>query len=338
MYSTLRPLLFRLDAERAHRWTLKLLSAAHQLGILQLMLPHAGSGPGSGAVELMGLTFPNRVGLAAGYDKNAACVDALGMLGFGFIEVGTVTPRPQPGNARPRIFRIPEAQAVVNRMGFPNEGVAALCARLRLRRFRGVCGVNIGKNAATPLEQAQADYAACLRAVYPYADYVAVNVSSPNTAGLRELQREGRLAPLLESLLETRSQLAQEHGRHVPLLVKLSPDLSDEELAATAAVIGKLRVEGVIATNTTIRRPSVPDRDGAREAGGLSGAPLLELAVAAVRKLRAELGAEVPIIGVGGIGSAPDALQMRAAGADLVQVYTGLVYRGPRLVRELSEL
>ncbi|MGB6451227.1 MAG: quinone-dependent dihydroorotate dehydrogenase [Steroidobacteraceae bacterium] len=338
MYSALRPLLFRLDAERAHRWTLKLLSAAHQLGVLQLALPNAGSGPGSGAVELMGLTFPNRVGLAAGYDKNAACVDALGTLGFGFIEVGTVTPKPQPGNARPRIFRIREAQAVVNRMGFPNEGVAALCAHLRLRRFRGVCGVNIGKNAATPLEQAEADYIACLRAVYPYADYVAVNVSSPNTAGLRELEREARLAPLLESLLETRSQLTQEHGRRVPLLVKLSPDLSDEELAATAAVIGKLKLEGVIATNTTIRRPSVADLPHAREAGGLSGAPLLELTMAAVRRLRTELGAEVPIIGVGGIGSAADALQMRAAGADLVQVYTGLVYRGPRLVRELSQL
>lgn len=338
MYSALRPMLFRLDAERAHRWTLKLLSAAHQLGVLQLLLPRAGSGPGSGAVELMGLKFPNRVGLAAGYDKNAACVDALGMLGFGFIEVGTVTPRAQPGNARPRIFRIREAQAVVNRMGFPNDGVATLCAHLRLRRFRGVCGVNIGKNAATPLEQAGADYAACLRAVYPYADYVAVNVSSPNTVGLRELQSEARLAPLLESLLENRSRLAQEHGRHVPLLVKLSPDLSDEELAATAAVIGKLEIEGVIATNTTTRRPRVADLPHAREAGGLSGAPLLELAMAAVRRLRAALGARVSIIGVGGIGSAADAVQMRAAGADLVQLYTGLVYRGPRLVRELSEL
>ncbi len=334
MYSALRPLLFRLDAERAHRWTLKLLNAAHQLGILQLAVPRAGASP----VELMGLSFPNRVGLAAGYDKNAVCVDALGALGFGFIEVGTVTPRPQPGNARPRIFRIRAAEAVINRMGFPNEGVAALCARLRLRRFAGVCGVNIGKNALTPLEQAEADYGACLRAVYPYADYVAVNVSSPNTAGLRELGEEARLARLLESLLETRSHLVTEHGRLVPLLVKLSPDLADEQLAATAAVVAKLRIDGVIATNTTIRRPQGVELPAAGEAGGLSGAPLLELATATVRKLRAALGARVPIIGVGGIGSAAGARQMFAAGADLVQLYTGLVYRGPRLVREICQL
>ena len=334
MYSVLRPLLFRLDAERAHRWTLKLLNAAHLLGILQLTMPRAGSSP----VQLMGLTFPNRVGLAAGYDKNAACIDALGALGFGFIEVGTVTPKPQPGNSRPRIFRIREAQAVINRMGFPNEGVAALCARLRLRRFRGVCGVNIGKNATTPLEQAEADYTACLRAVYPYADYVAVNVSSPNTADLRELEHEARLARLLESLLEARTGLAAEHGRRVPLLVKLSPDLSDEELGATATVIGRLRIDGVIATNTTVQRPRVAGLPGSAQEGGLSGAPLLELATATVRKLRAHLGAHVPIIGVGGIGSAADARQMLAAGADLLQVYSGLVYRGPRLVQELSRL
>ncbi len=334
MYSALRPLLFRLDAERAHGWTLKLLNAAHLLGLLQLAVPRAASRP----VQLMGLTFPNRVGLAAGYDKNAVCVDALGTLGFGFIEVGTVTPRPQAGNARPRIFRIPDAQAVINRMGFPNEGVAAVCARLRLRRFRGVCGVNIGKNAETPLERAETDYAACLRAVYPYADYVAVNVSSPNTAGLRELEQEERLAGLLESLLDIRSGLVNEHQRRVPLLVKLSPDLSDEALAATAAVIGKLRIDGVIATNTTIQRPRIAELPCAKQAGGLSGAPLLELATATVRKLRAQLGAQVPIIGVGGIASTDCARQMFAAGADLVQLYTGLVYRGPRLVRELSQL
>ncbi len=334
MYSALLRVLFRLDAERAHGWTLELLSAAHQLGVLQLAMPRAETSP----VELMGLTFPNRVGLAAGYDKNAVCIDALGMLGFGFIEVGTVTPRPQPGNARPRIFRIRDAQAVINRMGFPNEGVAAVCARLRLRRFRGICGVNIGKNAATPLEQADADYAACLRAVYPYADYVAVNVSSPNTVGLRELEQGTRLGALLERLLESRSRLVTEHGRRVPLLVKLSPDLSDEELTSTAAIIGKLRVDGVIATNTTIQRPLVANLPSAAEAGGLSGAPLLELATATVRKLRAQLGARVPIIGVGGIASVDCARQMLAAGADLVQLYTGLVYRGPRLVREISHL
>ena len=333
-YSALQPLLLRLEAERAHGLTLKLLSAAHLLGVLQLALPRPVLRP----VEVMGLRFANRVGLAAGFDKNAACVDALGQLGFGFIELGTVTPKPQPGNPRPRVFRIPQAQAVINRMGFPNEGVAALSVRLRLRRFRGICGVNIGKNAATPLEQAEQDYAACLRAVYPHADYVAVNVSSPNTAGLRDLQQEGHLRPLLEGLLEQRSRLAIEHGRRVPLLVKLSPDLTDEQLVAATAVIRELRIDGVIATNTTTQRPTVSALPVAQQAGGLSGAPLLALATTAVRKLRAQLGPQVAIIGVGGIGSAAGAREMLAAGADLLQLYTGLVYRGPGLVRELSQL
>ncbi len=335
MYArTLQPLLLRLDAERAHALTLKLLTTAHQLGVLQIAVPRPTLHP----VELMGLRFPNRVGLAAGFDKNAACVDALGMLGFGFLEVGTVTPKPQQGNPRPRIFRIPEAQAVINRMGFPNEGVAALCARLRMRRFAGILGVNIGKNAATPLEDAGTDYAACLRAVYPHADYVAVNVSSPNTAGLRELQREAQLRPLLEGLLHARARLAQEHGRRVPLLVKLSPDMSDEELSSAAGTIGALGIDGVIATNTTVQRPGVEALQIARQAGGLSGAPLLALATAAVRKLRAHLGTRVAIIGVGGIHSAACAREMLAAGADLLQLYTGLVYQGPALVRELSQV
>jgi dihydroorotate dehydrogenase len=330
----LQRLLLRLDAERAHALTLKLLATAHQLGVLQLSLPRPVLHP----VERMGLTFPNRVGLAAGFDKNGACVDALGMLGFGFLEVGTVTPKPQPGNPRPRIFRIPEAQAVINRMGFPNEGVAALCARLRMRRFAGILGVNIGKNAATPLEDANADYAACLRAVYPHADYVAVNVSSPNTPGLRDLQREGPLRQLLEFLLQARSHLAQEHGRRVPLLVKLSPDLTDEELYSAGETIGALGIEGVIATNTTLQRPGVEAVQTARQAGGLSGAPLLGLATATVRKLRAQLGSRVAIIGVGGIHSAASAGEMLAAGADLLQLYTGLAYQGPGLVRELCQV
>jgi dihydroorotate dehydrogenase len=334
MYRALQPLLLRLDAERAHALTLKLLRASHRLGVLQWMQPQAVSRP----IELMGLKFPNRVGLAAGFDKNAACVDALATLGFGFLELGTVTLRPQPGNPRPRIFRIPEAQAVINRMGFPNEGAAALCARLRMRRFGGICGVNIGKNAATPLEQAEADYVACLSTVYPYADYVAVNVSSPNTAGLRELQREGQLRALLESLLRARSRLSVEHGRRVPLLVKLSPDLTEEELSSAAAVITELHIDGVIATNSTLARPGLEQIPAARETGGLSGAPLLALATATVRNLRARLGARVAIIGVGGIHSADSARQMLAAGADLLQLYTGLVYRGPRLVSELAQV
>ncbi len=332
MYAALQPLLMRLDPERAHGITLNLLRAAHRLRLLRR--PHAAREP----VRLMGLEFANRVGLAAGFDKNGACIDGLGELGFGFIEVGTVTPKPQPGNPRPRVFRLRSARAVVNRMGFPNEGVAALVERLRVRRFRGVCGVNIGKNAATPLEEAGADYAAGLQAVYAYADYVAINISSPNTARLRELQQESRLTPLLESLLELRGRLAADHGRHAPLLVKLSPDLTEDELATTAGVIRALGIEGVIATNTTLRRPGVAGLPGAGEAGGLSGSPLLELSAGVVRRLRAELGTRTVIIGVGGIGSSAAAREMFAAGADLVQVYTGLVYRGPRLVRELAAL
>lgn len=332
MYALVQPLLMRLDPERAHGTTLALLNAAHALGLL------AQPRPDGEPVRLMGLEFANRVGLAAGFDKNGVCIDALGRLGFGFVEVGTVTPRAQAGNPRPRVFRLRDARAVINRMGFPNEGVEALAARLRARRFSGICGVNIGKNAATPLEQAGSDYAACLQAVYAYADYVTVNISSPNTSGLRELQREARLAPLLASLLELRGRLATEHGRHVPLLVKLAPDLSDEELTATAGVIGALGIEGVIATNTTTRRPGVEGMRGAAEAGGLSGAPLFELSLGVVERLRSLLGARAVIIGVGGIGSAERGRRMLAAGADLVQVYTGLVYEGPRLVRALARL
>jgi len=333
MYALLRPLLFRLDAERAHVWTLRLLNAAHLLGVLQLIARPEPRAP----VKLMGLEFPNRLGLAAGFDKNAVCVDAIGALGFGFVEVGTVTPRPQPGNPRPRVFRLPQAQAIINRMGFPNEGVAATCSRLRLRRFRGVCGVNIGKNAATPLEEAASDYATCLEAVYPYADYIALNLSSPNTAGLRELQSEVRLPPLLDSLLGLRARLAQEQHRRVPLLAKLSPDLDDEALGATARVIAAAGIDGVIATNTTTRRPAVAGLAHAAEGGGLSGAPLLPLATRTVRALRAELPSGMLLIGVGGIASAADAREMLAAGADLIQLYTGLVYRGPGLVRELVQ-
>ena len=333
MYGALQPLLMRLDPERAHALTLDLLRVAERLRLLPQ--PRASGS----SIERMGLEFANRVGLAAGFDKNAVCIDALGRLGFGFIEVGTVTPRPQPGNSRPRVFRLREARSVVNRMGFPNEGVEALTAHLARRRWRGVCGVNIGKNATTPLDEAGADYAACLKAVYARADYVALNISSPNTAHLRELQQEARLTPLLESLLELRGRLATEHGgRHVPLLVKLSPDLSDEDLTATARIIATLGIEGVIATNTTTRRPNLEGDASAGEQGGLSGTPLLELSLGAVRRLRAELGARPVIIGVGGIDSVAAARAMLAAGADLIQVYTGLVYRGPRLVRELASL
>lgn len=332
MYALARALLFALDAERAHGLTLAGLRVSHRLGLLGL----AGAPPPVPAVQLMGLSFANRVGLAAGFDKNATCIDAMGALGFGFVEVGTLTPRAQQGNPRPRVFRLPQARAVINAMGFPNEGVAAAVVRLRRRRYGGVCGVNIGKNAATPLEQATGDYVTALQAVYEYADYVAVNISSPNTQGLRQLQQGGQLRPLLLALLATRAELAERVGWRVPLLVKLSPDLAVDELAGTAQVIGELQLDGVIATNTTLDRTLVAGLPDAQRPGGLSGAPLRERAVAVVRELRALLGPTMPLIGVGGISSAADAAAMLAAGADLIQVYTGLIYRGPALVRELA--
>src|SRR5580658_5375206 len=331
MYALARPLLFALDAEVAHRLTLTSLRVAHRLGLLSLMrAPQSAQ-----AIDLMGLTFTNRMGLAAGFDKNGTCVDAMGALGFGFVEVGTVTPKPQEGNPKPRVFRLPRARAVVNRMGFPNEGAAAALLRLRRRRFTGVCGVNIGKNAATPLEQATADYVAAFQTVYEYADYVTINISSPNTQGLRQLQQGEQLRPLFQALLQSRAQLADRVGWSVPLVVKLSPDLSPDDLAATAQVIGELALDGVIATNTTLDRVAVTGQKHADRPGGLSGAPLRERAATVVRDLRALLGPDMPLIGVGGIGSAADAAAMFAAGADLIQIYTGLIYRGPALVREL---
>ncbi|HTC44999.1 MAG TPA: quinone-dependent dihydroorotate dehydrogenase [Steroidobacteraceae bacterium] len=331
MYALARPLLFALDAEVAHRVTLSSVRVAHRLGLLGVM-----SAPQSGQpIDLMGLTFTNRIGLAAGFDKNGTCVDAMGALGFGFVEVGTVTPKPQEGNPKPRIFRLPRARAVVNRMGFPNEGAAAAVLRLRRRRFTGVCGVNIGKNAATPLEQATADYVAAFRCVYEYADYVTINISSPNTQGLRQLQQGEQLRPLLQALLQTRAELAERIGWRVPLVVKLSPDLAPDALAATAQVIGELALDGVIATNTTLDRAAVTGLKHADRPGGLSGEPLRERARAVVHQLRTLLGPDMPLIGVGGIASAADAAAMFAAGADLIQIYTGLIYRGPALVREL---
>jgi len=279
----------------------------------------------------MGMRFPNRVGLAAGFDKNATAVDGLGRLGFGFIEVGTVTPRPQRGQGKPRLFRLPAAHALVNRLGFPNDGAGAVAARLRRRRYRGVVGINIGKNADTPLARAVDDYVSCLRTLRSVADYITINVSSPNTAGLRELQGGDYLRPLLTSLIEERDRGAATEGRKLPLLVKLSPDLSADELRGITDLLKALPIDGVVATNTTV------GRDGTRSVadgytGGLSGQPLKSLALDVVTQLRAQLGRHFPIIGVGGIDSPEAALSMRHAGADLIQVYTGLIYRGPSLV------
>jgi len=337
-YRYLRPLLFALPPEMAHAVTLDGLQLAHRIGLLPLLVPHTNSTP----LTLMGLRFPNRLGIAAGLDKNVTCIDALGALGFGFIEVGTITPQPQPGNARPRLFRSLSDHALINRMGFPNDGTQAVCERLSKRRYHGIRGVSIGKNATTPLSDAAADYVACLAAVYPYADYVAINISSPNTAELRRLQQGELLRSLLSTLVASRVALTREHERHVPLLIKLTADLDDVELADAARVAVACGIDGIIATNTTVRRDGLKHSSGrssgpssGREAGGLSGAPLFARALQAVRCIRAEVGSEFPLIGVGGIASAENAVAMRAAGADLLQIYTGLIYRGPALIGEI---
>lgn len=282
----------------------------------------------------MGLRFPNPVGLAAGLDKNARYIDALAALGFGFIEVGTVTPRPQPGNPRPRLFRIDQAQAVINRMGFNNEGVDRLVDNVRRTRFRGVLGINIGKNFDTPLERAAEDYVHCLRKVYPLASYVTVNISSPNTKGLRELQESAQLEGLLSAVAGERRRLADAHGRQVPLAVKIAPDLDGAQIGAIAELLDRHHIDAVIATNTTTARHGVAGLAHGDEAGGLSGAPLTQRATAIVRQLAQALGNALPVIGVGGIMNGADARQKIAAGASLVQLYTGLIYRGPALVGE----
>ena len=325
-YGVARALLFLLPPERAHALT---LSAVRTLGRI--------SSPRSGAsIATMGLAFVNRVGLAAGFDKNGTALDGWFALGFGHVEVGTVTPRPQPGAPLPRVFRLPACHALINRMGFPNEGAERIAARLGSRQRAGIVGVNIGKNAATPLDRAVDDYLFCLRVLYPVADYVAVNVSSPNTAGLRSLQDAEQLGPLLSALAEESRVLEKRSSRRVPLLLKLSPDLADEELRRAGAIAAATPIAGVIATNSTLSREGVPAEPPANEAGGLSGRPLLSKSLGTVRTLRATVGPAMPIFGVGGVASVADARLMRAAGADLVQIYTGLVYRGPRLVRELA--
>lgn len=331
MYRLVRPLLFRLSPEHAQHVALSALQAR---GWLTGPLERAATSP----VELLGLRFPNRIGLAAGFDKSARHVDALATLGFGFIEVGTVTPRPQPGNPPPTIFRLIEDEALINRMGFPNEGAAAAARRLARRRYTGICGVNIGKNRDTPLEEAARDYIECLRTVYAVADYVAINISSPNTPGLRDLQQLEHLRRLLIEIADVREQLAPLNGKRVPLLVKLAPDIEDRALEAIAAELRQLPVDGVIATNTTTQRPASLRSRAAGEPGGLSGRPLQPLSLHVVRLLRETLGSGFPIIGVGGVMSAHDGQRLREAGADLVQVFTGLIYRGPALVRELRQL
>ncbi len=331
MYSLARPLLFTLDAERAHGAGLSALELAYRTGTTALLAGRVSPLPST----VFGLNFPNPVGLAAGLDKNGEHIEALFALGFGFVEIGTVTPRPQQGNPTPRLFRLPRHNAIINRMGFNNDGVDTLVRNVgRVRHRAGPLGINIGKNKDTPNEDALSDYLHCMERVYPLADYITVNISSPNTAGLRELQEEQALQRLVAGLREAQEQLAAKHGRRVPMLVKVAPDLSDRDIDAAARVLSELSVDGVIATNTTINRQSVETDPLSREAGGLSGAPLLGQSTLVLRRLRARLSETIPLIGVGGIQSGADAVAKMSAGAALVQCYSGLIFRGPALISE----
>ena len=334
-YALTRPLLFGMDAEAAHDFTMDMLARGQHTPLQWAWCNETVHDP----IQLAGLTFPNRVGLAAGLDKNARCIDALGAMGFGFVEVGTVTPKPQPGNPKPRMFRLPERQALINRFGFNNEGLEAFLGNVQRSRFRTAArqhrmllGLNIGKNATTPIEDATRDYLTCLEGVYPHADYVTVNISSPNTQNLRALQSDAALEALLAAIAERREALAAQQGRRVPVFVKIAPDLQDEQVAVIAATLQRHGMDGVIATNTTISREAVKGLRHAEETGGLSGAPVYEASNRVISQLRAALGQGFPIIGVGGILSAEDAVGKIRAGADVVQIYTGLVYQGPALV------
>lgn len=333
MYSLAKKILFTLSGEAAHQLALESLDAAARLRLLRPFVTPRLEAP----VEVMGLTFPNAVGLAAGLDKNADHLNSLGQLGFGFIEVGTVTPKAQPGNPKPRLFRIPEQEAIINRMGFNNKGLEHLLAQVAKRQFDGLLGINLGKNLTTPVEQAANDYLTGLQAVYAQADYVTVNISSPNTPGLRTLQYGEALKSLLQPLKEAQARLADQHQRHVPMLVKVAPDMDDEELRSLATTLRELKIDGVIATNTTLDKSNVDGLQHGDEQGGLSGRPLTEKALEITRKLADELEGDLPIISVGGIFSAEDAVERIQAGASLIQLYTGFIYRGPSLIHECAE-
>lgn len=335
LYNIARPFLFAIDPEAAHNLTLPALRCASKWGLTSSFVK-----PGDDPRNVMGITFPNPVGLAAGLDKDGAYIDGLATLGFGFIEVGTVTPRAQPGNPMPRMFRLPKAQAIINRMGFNNHGVDAFVSNVQASRFyqnkEGVLGLNIGKNADTPIERAVDDYLICLRKVYPYASYVTVNISSPNTKNLRQLQGASELDALLSQLKDAQQRLADEHKRYVPIALKIAPDMDAEQISAVAQALLRHHIDGVIATNTTVSREAVKNLEHAEEMGGLSGAPVFEASNTVIRTLKNELGDAIPIIGVGGILSAADAQAKIDAGASLVQLYTGLIYQGPALVRECA--
>jgi len=333
MYSFIRDLLFKLDAETSHEFSLDLLGAAERLKLINLFVPVIPPNP----VTVMGLNFPNPIGLAAGLDKNGDFFNALGAMGFGFVEIGTITPRPQAGNPKPRLFRIPEAQAIINRMGFNNKGVDHLVEQVKRRRYQGILGINIGKNALTPVENAADDYGINMRKVYAHADYITVNISSPNTQGLRDLQFGDSLDRLLESIKKEQLALQQIHNRYTPVAVKIAPDMDDTAIRQVAASLVAQGIDGVIATNTTIGRDGVEQYSTSQEVGGLSGLPVRDKSTHVIRALYAELGDKLPIIGVGGICDGDSAVEKIRAGAKLLQVYSGFIYRGPELIREIAQ-
>lgn len=331
LYALAKPLLFQFDAEKVHDLTLRTLKNAEKLGLLSLY-PAA---PKCQPRQVMGITFPNPVGLAAGLDKNGAAIDGMAALGFGFIEVGTVTPRPQPGNPKPRLFRVPEAQGIINRFGFNNMGVDHLIENVKAAKFKGVLGINIGKNFDTPIENAVDDYLTCMQKVYAHSSYITVNISSPNTKNLRALQEKEALSSLLASLKLEQTKLADLHGKYVPIALKIAPDLALEQVYEIADLLLQHHFDGVIATNTTLARDMVKGLKHAEETGGLSGAPVKEKSTMVIQQLSLRLQGTVPIIGVGGILSGEDAAEKIAAGASLVQVYSGLIYQGPKLVHDV---
>jgi len=333
VYELIRKFLFKLNAETSHELTLDLLGAAKRLGVLGLFAPKVPDQP----IELLGLTFPNSVGLAAGLDKNGDYIDALGSLGFGFIEIGTITPRPQPGNPKPRLFRLPEHEAIINRMGFNNKGVDHLVEQVKKSQYKGVLGINIGKNFDTAVEDADRDYEICLEKVYAHADYVAVNISSPNTPGLRKLQFGESLTSLLATLKAAQVRLQGQYDKYTPILVKIAPDMDEAETRLVANALLESNMDGVISTNTTLAREAVAGHIHADEAGGLSGLPVREASNQVLAWLKDELQGKMPIIGVGGILDGASAAKKTSLGADLVQVYSGFIYKGPKLISEASE-
>ena len=327
LYSLARPLLFSMAPERAHDLTLSLLKSAHKMGFIRQKID-------AKPVTCMGIEFPNPVGLAAGLDKNGAYIDALAALGFGFIEIGTITPRPQAGNPQPRLFRIPEAKAIINRMGFNNDGVDQLVENVKASKFKGILGINIGKNADTPVENAVNDYLICLEKVYNYASYITVNISSPNTKNLRSLQSGDALTELLDTLKQRQLELAEQYHHYVPLVLKVAPDLSREDIDFIAAQLITFKIDGLIVTNTTLSRDGVENLAFGNEAGGLSGAPVFEKSTACLRQFAEVLNGQIPLIGVGGITQGEHAVAKKEAGATLVQIYSGLIYTGPELVKQ----